>query len=428
MNVGLTPGNGMKQYDIIIAGGGPAGLSAAAELSKQFSVLVLEKRKPGTTFANWYSYMDRVIEHNLEEAIAFRSDHLHFVAPNFQHDMKDDCVVLDHDKVLQLWLDEAKGNGAEIVQARFEDYKHINGGVKVSSSVGEFTARLLIDAMGCPSKIVQKHHLVKRKDAWVLFGAKIRFPKPKDRPTRIEYYPLNDEANTYIGSHPFSDTETNFYIFKGQNNTFGNPKEMQGQFDRVLKEVHPDAEIVAPLIGTIPSGILKKYALDNVIFWGASGMLNPDGCGMGFNEILRQKKTFCAEIERSMKANRLDQKALCRVAASLRDLETMHFQRIIGAFSLYFIKSDGKWDGGVQWLNAMGPLSRFWMRNEMSLKWIRRATIKLHKAVPFKESMKMIPPNELLFITEQLIRFSVSNMVFQFKQLLGLAKESKEQL
>jgi len=151
--------------------------------------------------------------------------------------------------------------------------------------------------------------------------------------------------------------------------------------------------------------------------------MNPDGCGMGFNEIIRQLKTFSAEISRAFKANRLDQRSLTRVARSLRDVETMHFQRIIGAFSLYFIKSDGKWDGGVQWLNRMGEMSKFWMRNEMSLVWIRDATIKLHKAVPFSESIKMIPPHELIFISEQLIRFSFSAAIANVKKMFSKNKE-----
>ncbi len=413
----------METFDIIIAGGGPAGLSAATELSKTHSVLVLEKKVPGTTSATWYTYADRVAEHSLEEAVAFSSDHLHFVAPSYKHDMKDCCVVLDHNKVMQIWLQRAKNNGALIHHECFKDYKKESDGVVVTTDKGQYRAKLLIDATG-RSKIVEQNKLVRRVDAWVIYGARIQVPS-LERPTRIEYYPLNDDNNTYVGVHPYNDTETNFYIFKGQNNTFGNPSDLKKQFEDVLQSEFPNAEIIQPLAGSIPSGILKKYALDNVIFWGAAGMLNPDGCGMGFNEILRQVKPFSAEITRTFKANRLDQKALDRVAKSLRDIETMHFQRIIGAFSLYFIKSEGKWDGGVRWLNAMGDLSKYWMRNEMSLEWIRTATLKLHKAVPFKESIKMIPPNELLFITEQLIRFSFSAFAFNIKKLFLFWKPAK---
>ncbi|MCP4239957.1 MAG: NAD(P)-binding protein [bacterium] len=405
-----------EAFDIIIAGAGPAGLSIAAELAAHHSVLIIEQKRPGTTAASWYSYRDRAEEHGLTDCVAFESDHLHFVAPSFQHNMQDDCVVLDHNRVLEQWLSAAKANGAVVHQTSFRDFRYCDEGVLVETSDGTFRAALLIDAMGAPSAIAEKHKLVKRKDAWVIYGARIEIPQ-NDRPTQIEYYPLNDEANTYVGVHPYNDQETNFYIFNGQSGTYGKPHELKEQFERVLKQHHPDARVLQQLCGTIPSGILKHYSLDRVIFWGAAGMLNPDGCGMGFNEILQQRKTFTAGILRVMAEKKLDRKSLHGVARSIRNIETMHFQRIIGAFSLYFIKSDGKWDGGVRWLNAMGAESRYWMRNEMSMEWIRTATIRLHQAVPLRESVKMIPVNELFFIVEQLIRFSLSNI---FSNLKGL--------
>jgi len=412
------------EYDIIIAGGGPAGLSAAAELSKNFKVLLIEKNKLGMTMASWYSYEDRVKAHGLEDAVAFRSDYLHFVAPSLEHKMKDDVVVLDHDKTLQIWIDRAKENGTEFVQAEFLDYQRKRQDfVVVKTTAGNYSAKLLIDACGAPSPIIKKKKkLIKRVDAWVIYGAKIRV-KNNTRPVQIEYYPLNDDENTYIGIHPFDEETLNFYVFIGKNGTFGDAATLKHRFERTLAATYPDAEIIAPLQGSIPSGILKKYALDNVIFWGASGMLNPDGCGMGFNEILRQLNSFTAGITRTFNANRFDQRALQRVARGLYDQETTHFQRIIGAFSLYFIKSEGKWDGGVKWLNAMGPLSKYWMRNEMSLVWIRDATIRLHGAVPFKETIKMVPFNELFFITEQLIRFSISVVVVGTLRFFGLMKK-----
>jgi hypothetical protein len=411
-------------FDIIIAGGGPAGLSAAAELSKNFKVLLIEKNVLGTTFASWYSYEDRIKTHNLEDAVAFRSKFLQFVAPSLEHKMYDDVVVLDHEKTLNIWAERAKVNGAKFVQAEFLDYsRKAQDFVVVKTTAGNFSAKLLIDSCGAPSPIIKKRpKMVKRVDAWVIYGAKIRV-KNNQRPAQIEYYPLNDEDNTYIGVHPFDEEILNFYVFIGKSGTFGDPSKLKHRFESTLAKTYPDAEIIAPLHGTIPSGILKKYALDNVIFWGASGMLNPDGCGMGFNEILRQLPNFTAGITRTFNAHRFDRRALGRVAWGLNDIETRNFQRIIGAFSLYFIKSKGKWDGGVKWLNAMGPDSKYWMRNEMSLIWIRDATVRLHRAVPFKETVKMIPFNELFFIIEQLIRFTVSAVVVTILRFFGFMKK-----
>ena len=396
----------MEKFDIIIAGAGPAGLTAAVELSKKFKILVIERRKPGTTSSTWYSYADRVKKYNIEEAVTSRFNEICFTSPTQTHYMKDDCVIMNHNKVLQLWIERARKNGAAIRKETFMDFEYKNGGVVVKTGEGEYFARLLIDAMGSGSEIVAKHKLIKRHDAWVIYGGLIRHEK-LETPYVLEYYPLNDKDNSYVGVHPYSETETNIYVFQGRSNTMGRPAELKGIFDKTIQKLHPNGKKIQYLGGTIVSGALKKYALDNVIFFGASGMLNPDGCGMGFNEILKQYQTFTKGITKAMKKNTLDQKTLSKIAVSLRDPEVLNFQKVIGAFSLYFIKSKGKWDGGVKWLNAMGEESKYWMRNEFTLEWIMKATLRLHKVIPIKETISMIPMDNLPFILEQLTRFSI---------------------
>ena len=53
-------------YDIIIAGAGPSGLSVAHDLSKDFKILLIDKRKIPYTTSAWYSYEDRVKKNNLD--------------------------------------------------------------------------------------------------------------------------------------------------------------------------------------------------------------------------------------------------------------------------------------------------------------------------------------------------------------------------
>lgn len=419
----------MEAFDVIIAGAGPAGLTAAVELSKEFKVLLLEKEKPGTTKATWYSYADRAKAYGLDEAVAIRTDYIKFTSPSQTHFMRDDCVIFDHNKVLEIWLNRAQNNGAVIRQETFVDYQYNENGVVVRTDKGKYTAPLLIDAMGIQSPIVQKNKLIKRKDAWVIYGARLK-NVDFENPSQLEYYPLNDDANTYVGIHPISKSETNFYLFKGEKNTLGHPAELREKFEKVLTQTQPGAKKLETLSGTIVSGSLKKYALNNIIFFGSSGMLNPDGCGMGFNEILKKHRLFASEISKALRNKSLDQKNLGKIASKLRDQEVVHFQKIIGAFSLYFIKSTGKWDGGVKWLNAMGEDSKNWMRNEMDLEWLKKANIRLHKTIPITETVKMIPFNELPFIMGQLVRFTNNAILSKIKQGVQLAdlKEAKKKL
>ena len=396
----------MEKYDIVIAGAGPAGLTAAVELSKKFKILVVERREPGTTSCTWYSYADRVKKYGIEDAVVARFDRIRFTSPTQAHDMIDDAVTLDHNKVLQIWLERAKKQGAVVRQESFQAYHYTTGGIVIKTNKDEYFARLFIDAMGSGSPVIRRHQLIKRHDAWVIYGAAVEHKK-HEKPYVLEYYPLNDRDNTYVGIHPYSDTLTNIYVFQGRYNTMGNPADLKEIFKKTLKELEPNGKKVQNLAGTIVSGSLKKYALDRIIFFGASGMLNPDGCGMGFNEILKQYQTFARGVTAAMKNDALDQKTLSKIADSLRNQETMNFQKIIGAFSLYFIKSEGKWDGGVKWLNAMGEDSKYWMRNEFTMDWIMRANLRLHKVIPIKETISMIPMDNLAFVLEQLARFSV---------------------
>lgn len=170
--------------------------------------------------------------------------------------------------------------------------------------------------------------------------------------------------------------------------------------------------------------MLRTYGLDRVAFFGASGMMNPDAVGMGFNEILLRVRGFAAGLRAALAEDRLDARALNRLALAARDRETMYFQRIIGAFSLYFVNAESKWDGGVKWLNAMGADSRHWMRNELTLDWIRRATLRLHKAVPIRETVRNIPPRELAFIGGQLVRFLALTAKREVEQRLGRVRRA----
>ncbi|MBI3071376.1 MAG: hypothetical protein HYY84_04530 [Deltaproteobacteria bacterium] len=414
----------MTSYDVVILGAGPAGMAVAAELAGHVRVLVIERGELARTHATWYSYADRVRDHGLDDAVAFRTDHVLFRSPNYAHEMKDDCVVVDHRRVLETWLGRARAGGVEFVQASYQSHRSDTRGVVVRTSLGDFRARLIIDCTGPNSPIVRAENLILRKDAWVLRGARVRLPAGRYEP-HIAYYPLNDDANTYVGTHPFSATELNVYVFQGQYDTLGDPATLQALFDKTLATEFPGAEIVEPLGGTIVSGVLKRYALRRVLFFGAAGMMNPEAIGMGFNEVLRQVRSFAKGVRGALASDRLDARSLERVAMSVRDRETMYFQRIIGVFSLHFIRSEAKWDGGVRWLNLLGEDSRFWMRNELSLEWIRRATLKLHRAVPLHEAVKLIPVGDFAFVGGQLARFAALTIARLAREwLAGIVRRS----
>jgi hypothetical protein len=133
----------------------------------------------------------------------------------------------------------------------------------------------------------------------VLWGARLALPRGLRKP-EIEYFPLGDKANAYAGIHPFSETESNVYVFQGRTNALGEPKELRPIFDALLVERFPGAQVLAPLQACITSGLLRRYALDRALFFGAAGMMNPEAIGMGFNEVPRQVGGFAARVTQAL--------------------------------------------------------------------------------------------------------------------------------
>ncbi len=394
----------MKFYDIVIAGAGPAGLSLASKLSKNFKVLVFDKNKIPYSTAIWYSYADRVKKYGMEKAIDNKCHSLYYKAVKEEHTMKDCCVVLDREKALDIWKQQALKNKAVIKpnQALKGFSKNPDGTINVLTDKSKFKTKLLIDCTGIQSPILKKYNLVKSLNSWLCYGFVLK--NVKVDPDQIKFYPTLDEHNTYIGIHPHSKSEVDFYIFRSLKELH-NPEILKKQWEQVKKEYFPKGKKVAPIKGPLVSGYLRKYSLDNVAFFGEASMFVPPGCGAGFNEIMMQHENYANNIKELMLKNKLSARSLKKALFRVINKETMALQRIMEYFSHYFNKCDERYDGGVRWLNALGPDSKYWMRNELSLDWIKKATLALHGAIKLRVTFKMIPKKEFFFIFCMLMEF-----------------------
>lgn len=407
----------MRKYDILIAGAGPAGLSAASRLSKDFKVLIIDKNKILYTTKAWYSYEDRAKKYGLQCAVVNRCSSILFKAINEKHVMKDKCVILDPTKVLSIWMKKAIANGAEIEKNRLKGYEKKDSGIIVKTEKGNVKVRLLIDCTGVKSPILKKNNLLGRINTWLCFGAKINNIKLKDT-KQIKFLPLLDSKNTYTTLYPYNNKSAEFYVFRNlEMKNIPEPSSLKELFKKTLRKKYPGAKIISPIQGNIVSGELKKYALDNVIFFGESGMLTPPAIGMGFNEILMKHERFSREVKKAMKGD-LKEKNLSSIIEGLVDEKVINFQRIVANFSYYFIKSPDKWDGGVQWLNELGNMSRYWMRNELSLDWIKKAAFKLYKIIPLEEAAKYMPKQDLLFVSRQFAYFIEKSVLSEANVLI----------
>ena len=158
----------MRKFDVVILGGGPAGLMIGSELCKKHKVLIIDKSVIGETNHTWIYWSDRIKENGLEDfttlklksasAESFKGSNLRMV---FQKINKF-LPALSENKVMDFYKNKfLVGGGTCISDCLFKNLVLLDNSIEVNSSKGRFTTNLVVDAMGYDSPLVKKYEVVK---------------------------------------------------------------------------------------------------------------------------------------------------------------------------------------------------------------------------------------------------------------------------
>jgi len=308
----------MLDADVVIAGGGIAGLLIASALAERASVVLIEQADDIPRNKYWLTDAAAATANpSLKTCVDCWYEFLDFVAYDGDTATVRGQYCLWHTDRLtgQLSADVARRGATVLTGHRLYSILEEGRAIVVRANDRVIRARLLIDCMGFGSPLVGAKDVADITGYYVLHGCEIA--------TQGEVRPIALD-NVILGRRP-----TYFEFFPTANQTahaalilpsrhFRPDRSMKGDLHFILGKSHYAkfiCDAASPLrsyFGIIPVGRLRHPALDRVVFFGEAGQTNPAASATALSRMLHTYRDLAAGIETCLDRDTLTRRDLVR--------------------------------------------------------------------------------------------------------------------
>ncbi|MEN3368552.1 MAG: hypothetical protein V7609_695 [Verrucomicrobiota bacterium] len=307
----------MLSTDVIVAGGGIAGLLIATALAPRYSVILLEQSDSLPRNKYWLTDAQAAHDNPQIRGCVDRSyDFLDFVAfDGLTATIHGKYCIWDTDALIESLSGQLLANGARLLTGhRLYTFNCEKGRISVRANAKTIQAKLLIDCMGFGSPIVGAKDVATISGYYIVQGCEVVLTG-EVRPIALDNVVLGRNP-AFFELFPTSKGTAHAAIIL-PSRSYKIDRSLQKEFSFIVTQSHYSEHICwktgpdeKPYFGIVPVGRLHKPALDRIVFFGEAGQANPAASATGFTRFLREYRRVADGLTECLDAGQLDRKHL----------------------------------------------------------------------------------------------------------------------
>lgn len=335
----------MITADVLVAGGGIAGLLTAAELGRRCSVVLVEQTDSFPRNKYWLTDEKALTENShLEHCIDRRYEFLDFIAyDSLKARVPGSYCLWDTQKLVTTLEQKLLSENVRILTGcRLYSLSATRNGLLVRINSETVHTRLLVDCMGFSSPIVAAKAITVIKGYYIMHGCEVG-TEGEVMPVALDNVIVSDRPAFFELFPTSHHTAHAAIILPSRDHRPG--RSLRGDLHFILTKSHYSQQILPcsnqkSYFGIIPVGRLIRPALDRIVFFGEAGQSNPAASATGLSRMLRTYNQLADAIEGCLKADALSEQDLIRAVPRCMTPMNRIFQESLFESLLSFTSDD----------------------------------------------------------------------------------------